>query len=124
MSGLISFTLNGAERFGKLEGEAVSDLTEQFAGRYGSLSDAANRGELDEIYAASAPAGLTLADVSLLPPLTSPGKIICVGVNFPDRNAEYKDGQSAPANMSLFIRFPGSFVGHQQSLVRPPASDQ
>ena len=38
-------------------------------------------------------------------PLDAPGKIICVGVNFPDRNAEYKDGSDAPKYMSLFPRF-------------------
>lgn len=57
-------------------------------------------------------------------PIPSPEKIICVGVNFPDRNAEYKDGQAAPANMSLFIRFPRSFTGHGQPLIRPQASDK
>ncbi|MEN8740341.1 MAG: fumarylacetoacetate hydrolase family protein, partial [Phaeobacter gallaeciensis] len=51
-------------------------------------------------------------------------KIICVGVNFPDRNAEYKDGQEAPPNMSLFIRFPRSFSGQGQPLIRPPETPQ
>lgn len=55
-------------------------------------------------------------------PIPDPEKIICVGVNFPDRNAEYKDGQDAPANMSLFPRFARSFIGAEQSLVRPPES--
>jgi 2-keto-4-pentenoate hydratase/2-oxohepta-3-ene-1,7-dioic acid hydratase in catechol pathway len=57
-------------------------------------------------------------------PIPQPEKIICVGVNFPDRNAEYKDGQEAPPNMSLFIRFARSFVGHEQALIRPKASEQ
>lgn len=57
-------------------------------------------------------------------PVPNPGKIICVGVNFPDRNAEYKDGQSAPSKMSLFPRFPGSFVGHGSPLLRPPESQE
>jgi 2-keto-4-pentenoate hydratase/2-oxohepta-3-ene-1,7-dioic acid hydratase in catechol pathway len=57
-------------------------------------------------------------------PVPNGEKIICVGVNFPDRNAEYKDGQEAPANMSLFIRFARSFVGHLEPLVRPPESPQ
>lgn len=57
-------------------------------------------------------------------PVPAPEKIICVGVNFPDRNAEYKDGQDAPPNMSLFIRFPGSFTGHDQPLIRPPETPQ
>jgi len=55
-------------------------------------------------------------------PIPAPEKIICVGVNFPDRNAEYKDGQEAPPNMSLFPRFPRSFTGHGRPLIRPPES--
>jgi 2-keto-4-pentenoate hydratase/2-oxohepta-3-ene-1,7-dioic acid hydratase in catechol pathway len=54
----------------------------------------------------------------------NPGKIICVGVNYPDRNAEYKDGQDAPQYPSLFVRFPQSFVGHGEPLVRPKVSQQ
>ena len=123
MSSLISFLHNNAGRFGRLDGETVTDLTDSFAGRFASLSDAANAGALAELYAADG-VSLALADVTLTAPLPSPGKIICVGVNFPDRNAEYKDGQGAPANPSLFIRFPGSFVGHGDDLRRPPESEQ
>lgn len=36
-----------------------------------------------------------------------PEKAICVGANYPDRNAEYRDGQDALPNMSLVSRFPG-----------------
>ncbi len=57
-------------------------------------------------------------------PVPNPEKIICVGVNFPDRNAEYKDGQAAPPFMSLFIRFARSFVGHDTPLIRPPETPQ
>lgn len=57
-------------------------------------------------------------------PIPNPEKIICVGVNFPDRNAEYRDGQDAPSNMSLFIRFARSFTGHDQPLIRPPETPQ
>jgi 2-keto-4-pentenoate hydratase/2-oxohepta-3-ene-1,7-dioic acid hydratase in catechol pathway len=47
-------------------------------------------------------------------------RILCVGVNFPDRNAEYKDGSSQPEFMSLFPRFASGFTGHDRPLVRPP----
>ena len=57
-------------------------------------------------------------------PVAGGEKIICVGVNFPDRNAEYKDGSQAPTNMSLFPRFARGFVGHEQALIRPPESRQ
>ena len=57
-------------------------------------------------------------------PITNPEKIICVGINYPDRNEEYKDGQNTPQNMSLFVRFPRSFVGHNSSIIRPKISEQ
>ena len=123
MSSLISFLHNNAVRFGRLDGETVTDLTATFEGRFASLSDAANAGALVELYAADGDS-VALASVTLKAPLPYPSKIICVGVNFPDRNAEYRDGQSAPANPSLFIRFPGSFVGHGDDLRRPPESEQ
>ena len=124
MPSLISFLHNNAPRFGRLDGETVTDLTDVFAGRFTSLSDAANKGALADLYGAEGGTGLAAGDVVLTAPLPAPGKIICVGVNFPDRNAEYKDGQSAPANPSLFVRFPGSFVGHGDDLRRPPESEQ
>ena len=58
------------------------------------------------------------------PPFSRPGKILCVGVNYPERNAEYKDGSDAPKYPSLFVRFPGSFVGHGEPICRPPESPQ
>lgn len=47
-------------------------------------------------------------------------RILCVGVNFPDRNAEYKDGSELPKYMSLFPRFASGFTGHDRPLIRPP----
>ena len=67
---------------------------------------------------------LSLDEIRFTIPSLVPEKIICVGVNFPDRNAEYKDGKEAPANPSLFPRFARSFVGHGQPLIRPPESEQ
>ena len=63
-------------------------------------------------------------EVRMLPPLTRPGKVICVGVNYPDRNSEYKDGSGAPTYMSLFPRFISGFNGTDENLVRPPESEQ
>jgi 2-keto-4-pentenoate hydratase/2-oxohepta-3-ene-1,7-dioic acid hydratase in catechol pathway len=62
--------------------------------------------------------------ITWLPPIPTPEKIICIGVNYPDRNAEYKDGQDAPKYPSMFMRTPRSFVGHETPLVRPRASAQ
>ncbi len=74
--------------------------------------------------ASTATQTVPVQEVEYLPPLSHPGKIICVGVNYPDRNEEYKDGQAAASNPSLFVRFPSSFTGHNQPLMRPPESLQ
>ena len=124
MTGLISFMHEGKPRFGRLEDDRVTDLTEMFSERFTNLSAAANAGALDELFSAGGGNALDLAQVTLLAPLGAPGKIVCVGVNFPDRNAEYKDGQAAQLNPSLFVRFPSGFVGHGDDLVRPPESEQ
>ena len=124
MTGLISFIHEGKSGFGRLEGDRVTDLSEMFADCFATLSAAANAGALEQLFAAEGEASLDLDQVRLLAPLGAPGKIVCVGVNFPDRNAEYKDGQAAQLNPSLFVRFPSGFVGHGDDLVRPPESEQ
>ena len=67
---------------------------------------------------------MPLSALTLLPPIAHPGKIICVGVNYGNRNEEYKDGSAPPQYPSVFPRFPESFVGHGQPLLRPPESEQ
>ena len=64
-----------------------------------------------------------LDEISYVPPITNPQKIICIGVNYVNRNEEYDD-TALPPYPSVFLRTPGSLVGHLQSIVRPPESEQ
>lgn len=117
---------DGALSYGLVTGDRIADLGRKFASRWPTLREAiAEKGltALVEAGAAGA-ADHALADVALQPPIPAPEKIICIGVNYPDRNEEYKDGQAAPKYPSMFIRFPRSFVGHGAPLVRPNASPQ
>lgn len=63
-------------------------------------------------------------EIEYLPPILSGQKIVCIGVNYANRNAEYKDNSSLPKYPSVFLRYLDSFVGHQQNIVRPPESHQ
>lgn len=83
--------------------------------------DAVDR--LKEI-AADLPPAYAEKDIEYLPPIISGQKIICIGVNYANRNAEYKDNSSLPKYPSVFLRYLDSFVGHQQNMVRPPESDK
>lgn len=69
-------------------------------------------------------ADMDLDDVRYAPLLPDPEKIICVGVNYQNRNEEYRDGSEAPKYPSLFFRSPTSFTGHETPLVRPRESQQ
>jgi len=122
---LATWNAKGAERFGVVTRDGgLIDLSKRLEGRFGSLQDiiaAGAAGEVATLIEGVPPDG-RVADVTLLPPLPRPGKIICVGVNYPERNAEYKDGSEAPKYPSLFVRFPNSFVGHEAPILRPPES--
>ena len=76
--------------------------------------------------AAAGAADHQLKDVTMLPPIPAPEKIICVGINYPDRGAEYKGGavQAPQKYPNLFLRFPSSLVGDGQPIVRPKVSEQ
>lgn len=92
----------------------------------GDLQSAIVNNQLEQAKQAAtqATASIKLADVTLLAPITNPGKIACIGVNYANRNAEYKDGSEAPKFPSLFMRVPESLTSHGQPLWRPPESDQ
>ena len=119
---LLSFEAAGKRRFGAVAGEGIVDLS----GEFGSLREAlaANAlARLRETAAARKPQ-FALAEATFLTPIPVPEKIICVGVNYGNRNEEYKDGSAPPKYPSVFPRFPGSFVGHRAHLLRPPESAQ
>jgi 2-keto-4-pentenoate hydratase/2-oxohepta-3-ene-1,7-dioic acid hydratase in catechol pathway len=63
-------------------------------------------------------------DIEYLPPIGRPGKIICIGVNYGNRNAEYRDNSDVPKYPSVFMRTAESLVGHRQAIMRPPESEQ
>jgi 2-keto-4-pentenoate hydratase/2-oxohepta-3-ene-1,7-dioic acid hydratase in catechol pathway len=114
----VHFSYEGRNHIGLLDGALIRVIENPL---WSSLDDVV----ISQAFDAAAKAfGRSIAadDVQFLPPLEKPGKIICVGVNFPDRNEEYKDGNAAPDNPSLFIRFLSSFTGHNQALIRPPES--
>ncbi|WP_404405158.1 fumarylacetoacetate hydrolase family protein [Pelagibacterium halotolerans] len=122
---LVSFTAEGQHFWGVSVPGGVVALSADFP-QWKTLRDVIDAGAIATVLAAGQGRAASHAEghFAWTIPIPDPEKIICVGVNFPDRNAEYKDGQEAPPNMSLFVRFARSFTGHGQSLVRPPESHQ
>jgi 2-keto-4-pentenoate hydratase/2-oxohepta-3-ene-1,7-dioic acid hydratase in catechol pathway len=123
---LATFSVNGSTKYGLVAEKGIVDLSARHAKDYPTLRDVIAAGALTKLAEDGArhTHDFALDAIIWQPPIPTPEKIICIGVNYPDRNAEYKDGQDAPKYPSMFMRTPRSFVGHAAPLVRPRASTQ
>ena len=109
----ISFIYKGQARIGAETDGGVVTLGE------GSLRAAIAAGSLESL--ASGAAGrrpdLLLGDVTLLPVIPDPAKILCIGLNYRTHVAETRRPDAAYP--TVFVRFADSQVAHGQPLVRP-----
>ncbi len=122
---LASYRMNGGDRYGAVVGSGIVDLGSRLP-KYATLRDLIAADALGEAKAATHGAAVdhALDAVVILPPVVAPEKIWCIGVNYADRNEEYKDNSAAPKYPSLFCRAPASLVGHGQPIERPRVSTQ
>jgi 2-keto-4-pentenoate hydratase/2-oxohepta-3-ene-1,7-dioic acid hydratase in catechol pathway len=106
--------------FGIVQNDRILDCRDERT----SLIDWICSGDFRGIRPTAGGPSFALSEVTFLPPILAPEKIICVGVNYANRAGEYKDGAETPQYPSLFVRFPGSFVGHNQPILKPKESEQ
>ena len=123
---LATFKAGGTTRYGAVTAKGVVDLSSRHSATWPSLRDVIEAGALRRLAdeAEGRDADYATDEIAYEIPVPAPEKIICVGVNYPERNEEYKDGQAASSNPSLFVRFPRSFVGHGRPLTLPAVSPQ
>ena len=122
---LASYIARGRTSFGAVLGDGVVDFRVRFGSRFASLVDLLRADAVDEARAvlAGVRPDFKLSEIELLPPLLTPEKILCIGINYANRNADFND-PDVPKYPSMFYRHPGSFVGAGQPLVRPKVSEQ
>jgi acylpyruvate hydrolase len=65
--------------------------------------------------------GIPLSEVSYLPVIPRPGKVICIGRNYAAHAAE--GGAETPRFPEVFYRGATSLIGHNTPIVRPTCSD-
>ena len=123
---LLSFAVGDYVSFGALNGEGIVDLGRLLGEQYPTLGAVLRGGELHRTMSlgATSKATIALGEIRYLPTIRDPEKIICIGINYGNRNAEYKDGAEAPQYPSVFMRTPGSLVGHLEPILNPPESKQ
>ena len=121
---LASYALRGRPSFGAVFGESIVDLRARLP-RFHSLIDVFRAQALDQAKAGAEGVrpDVTLAEVQLLPPLTAPEKILCIGINYANRGQDYNVTNN-PKYPSMFYRAPNSLVGSGQNIIRPKISEQ
>ena len=118
-----TYTAQGHSFFGAVSDDGMIALNDTFP-EWETLYDAMAAQGIGQLIAAAKDKPVTHTDFTYEMVMPNARRILCVGVNFPDRNAEYKDGSEQPKFMSLFPRFSSGFTGHDRPLIRPPESHQ
>ena len=127
---IVSFETNNGVRLGVVEGDSVIDLQAVDAAVPGDLGEflRANNGDLKPLAAlatrAPASARIPLAGLKFALPVTRPGKIICLGLNYLDHVKEGPQKDNIPKFQSIFFRMLTSLTPHLQPLMRPKKSIQ
>ncbi|MBI2375872.1 MAG: fumarylacetoacetate hydrolase family protein [Deltaproteobacteria bacterium] len=113
---LVSFLHRGRSSYGQLLETSISDI--------GAIDGCRDLGEAlaKDLPNLSSAIEVPLSEITLLPPIPYPSKIICVGVNYDEHRKEM--GRTAHEHPVLFTRFANTLVAHQAPILRPPESSE
>ena len=116
----LSYSYQGQASWGLATDTGVVSLR---SANYPTLRSALADGMLEKLGAAAhgQPDTCTLAQITYLPVITDPGKIICIGHNYEEHRVETERDKTE--NPTVFLRVADSQTGHLQPLLMPPESD-
>ncbi len=120
---LLSYIAGSKQAYGIVKGDGVVNLATRLGDKYPDLKSLIAGGGLAEAEAAAEGEGAddSLDAITYLPVITNPDKVVCVGLNYKAHREE--TGRAPTDNPALFIRFADTQVGHDQSMIKPTASD-
>ena len=118
---LVTFTQSGKQSYGFVDNDTITDIGQMLASTHPDLKSLIgdDYAKLISSSADTAPR-VALSDVQLLPPITNPEKIICVGLNYESHRKE--TGRPEVEFPTLFTRFANSQIGDGEAMWRPAES--
>ena len=116
---LVSFLNNGQESFGVLGNSGLHPVLEAFKKECPDLKAVLGSQKIKDLKMFCQEKPIPLSQVTLLPPIPNPGKIICAGMNY--RKPYPVDGIAPPdpGNIVIFSRHSDTLVGDGTDLERP-----
>jgi len=117
---LACYVEGGESRLGVYSDAGIVAVSGPLAEKYPSVRAVIEQGGFADIaaWADGRDPDHGLDDVEYLPPLHDAEKVICVGVNYPKRHPVHGE-VPPPEHISLFNKWEGALVGHNQPLIRP-----
>ena len=117
---LATVAIDGRTTWGIIEGDNFLDVGAVLVSRYADLR-AAIAATLAGVADAKPKAAVTpLANLSFLPVIPNPDKILCVGLNYETHRKE--TGRTEVEHPTIFSRYANSQTGHLKPIVRPRVS--
>ena len=118
---LATFNMGGAPTWGLVEGETIKDVGAVLGSRYPTVKSVIVADAFAEVATAATKAkSYPLADITWLPVIPDPDKILCIGLNYETHRKE--TGRSEVENPTVFTRFANSQTGHLSPIIRPRVS--
>jgi 2-keto-4-pentenoate hydratase/2-oxohepta-3-ene-1,7-dioic acid hydratase in catechol pathway len=117
----VTYETDRGPRAGVLGGEVVHDVWDSLGDEppVPSLGALLRAGRLEEAGRGGGD-GVPLADVRLLPPITDPQKIVCVGLNYASHAAE--TGMDPPATPTFFAKWANALAAPGAQVALPSYS--
>jgi 2-keto-4-pentenoate hydratase/2-oxohepta-3-ene-1,7-dioic acid hydratase in catechol pathway len=118
---LATFKTAQGTSYGIVTGKGIVDLKRFVGNQYPDLKSLiAGNGFAEAAKHLNEAADYKESDITWLPVIPNPDKIVCVGLNYQDHVVETgRDNTEQPA---IFLRLAESQVGHRQPIVRPRES--
>jgi 2-keto-4-pentenoate hydratase/2-oxohepta-3-ene-1,7-dioic acid hydratase in catechol pathway len=129
---IVTYRSERGDRAGVLQDGRVADAWDALVGTKretagpptvrGLLEAGLVEGLADAVTGGSTREGILLDDVSLLPPVPDPDKIICIGLNYRQHAAEA--GQEPPESPTFFAKFRNALAAPGAEVALPKASEK
>ncbi|QZN96035.1 fumarylacetoacetate hydrolase family protein [Symbiopectobacterium purcellii] len=107
--------------YGRIDADGIIDLGRRFSDIYADIPAALRAGALKQFEAVQGAPDFRFEQVTFLPVIEQPGKILCVGMNYMEKRIEFQQTVDAP---TLFIRFADTLSAHRQPLMKPESSNE
>jgi 2-keto-4-pentenoate hydratase/2-oxohepta-3-ene-1,7-dioic acid hydratase in catechol pathway len=121
---LVSFLRNRQPGWGVVVNGGIVDCSAKLGRKYPDLRALLTQRGLPEVkkWIKDRKPDVPLNRVKLLPVITNPDKVLCIGLNYKTHIAE--TGRSDSKYPTIFTRFANTHVAHDQPLICPKVSDK